>query len=110
MLEAVIAEYEAAPGLPLHLNPRVERWINEFRTTRRDEFQNLLDRRGEGGRIDNGTVVMAGGRIQAIGGPDTPIPEGAVRIDGRGRWVTPGIIDTHSHIMIVATPPMIDGM
>ena len=46
MLEAVIAEYEAAPGLPLHLNSRVERWINEFRTTRRDEFQGLLDRRG----------------------------------------------------------------
>ena len=46
MLEAVIAEYEAAPGLPLHLNARVERWINEFRTTRRDEFQSLLDRRG----------------------------------------------------------------
>lgn len=46
MLEAVIAEYEAAPGLPLHLNARVERWINEFKTTRKDEFQGLLDRRG----------------------------------------------------------------
>jgi imidazolonepropionase-like amidohydrolase len=53
---------------------------------------------GEGGRIDNGTVVMAEGRIQAIGGPDTPIPEGATRIDGRGRWVTPGVIDAHSHL------------
>lgn len=53
---------------------------------------------GEGGRIDNGTVVLAEGRIQAIGGPDTPIPEGAVRIDGRGRWVTPGVIDVHSHL------------
>ncbi len=45
---------------------------------------------GEGGRIENGTVVLADGRIQAVGGPDTPIPEGATRIDGRGRWVTPG--------------------
>jgi imidazolonepropionase-like amidohydrolase len=53
---------------------------------------------GEGGRIENGTVVMAGGRIQAVGGPDTPIPDGAVRIDGRGRWVTPGVIDVHSHL------------
>lgn len=53
---------------------------------------------GEGGRIENGTVVLVDGRIQAVGGPDTPIPEGATRIDGRGRWVTPGVIDVHSHL------------
>jgi len=53
---------------------------------------------GEGGRIENGTVVMVDGRIQAVGGADTPIPEGATRIDGRGRWVTPGVIDVHSHL------------
>src|SRR5687768_1191494 len=53
---------------------------------------------GEGGRIDNGTIVLAEGRIQALGGPDTPIPEGATRIDGAGRWVTPGVIDIHSHL------------
>jgi len=53
---------------------------------------------GEGGRIDNGTIVLADGRIQAIGGADTPIPEGATRVDGSGRWVTPGVIDVHSHL------------
>ena len=53
---------------------------------------------GEGARIDNGTVVMAEGRIVAVGGPDTPIPEGAQRVDGAGLWVTPGIIDVHSHL------------
>ena len=53
---------------------------------------------GEGGRIENGTIVFAEGRIQAIGGPETAIPDGAVRIDGAGRWVTPGVIDTHSHL------------
>ncbi|HST35557.1 MAG TPA: hypothetical protein VLK25_02860, partial [Allosphingosinicella sp.] len=53
---------------------------------------------GEGGRIENGTVVLVNGRIQAVGGADTPIPEGATRIDGRGRWVTPGVIDVHSHL------------
>jgi imidazolonepropionase-like amidohydrolase len=53
---------------------------------------------GEGGRIENGTVVLADGKVQAVGGPDTAIPEGATRIDGAGRWVTPGIIDIHSHL------------
>jgi imidazolonepropionase-like amidohydrolase len=53
---------------------------------------------GEGARIENGTVVLLDGRVQAIGGADTPIPEGATRVDGAGRWVTPGIIDIHSHL------------
>ena len=42
------------------------------------------------GGSTNGTVVIADGRIQAVGGPDTPIPAGATRIDGHGKWVTPG--------------------
>ena len=46
MLEAVIAEYERSPGLPLQLNSQVEHWIDEFHTTRRDEFQSLLHRSG----------------------------------------------------------------
>jgi imidazolonepropionase-like amidohydrolase len=53
---------------------------------------------GEGGRIDNGTIVLADGVVQAIGGPDTAIPAGATRIDGIGKWVTPGVIDIHSHL------------
>ncbi len=53
---------------------------------------------GDGGRIDNGTIVLVDGRVAAVGGADTPIPEGATRIDGNGRWVTPGIIDVHSHL------------
>jgi hypothetical protein len=32
---------------------------------------------GEGGRIDGGTVILADGVIQAVGGPDTPVPAGA---------------------------------
>jgi imidazolonepropionase-like amidohydrolase len=53
---------------------------------------------GEGGRIENGTVVLSGGKVQAVGGSDTAIPDGATRIDGAGKWVTPGIIDIHSHL------------
>ena len=32
---------------------------------------------GEGGRIDNGTVVLADGVVQAVGGSDVPSPDGA---------------------------------
>src|SRR3954464_14329208 len=53
---------------------------------------------GEGRRIDNGVVILADGVVRAVGGPDTAIPEGATRIDGHGLWVTPGVIDIHSHL------------
>jgi imidazolonepropionase-like amidohydrolase len=53
---------------------------------------------GEGGQIDNGTIVLADGVIQAVGGADTPVPAGAFEVDGHGKWVTPGIIDVHSHL------------
>jgi imidazolonepropionase-like amidohydrolase len=53
---------------------------------------------GEGGRIDGGTLVLADGVVQAVGGIDTPVPEGAFIIDAAGKYVTPGIIDVHSHL------------
>ncbi|HMC90972.1 MAG TPA: amidohydrolase [Allosphingosinicella sp.] len=53
---------------------------------------------GEGRRIDNGVVILADGVVRAVGGADTAIPEGAARIDARGKWVTPGVIDIHSHL------------
>jgi len=53
---------------------------------------------GEGGRIEDGTVVLADGVIEGVGGPETPSPSGAYEVDGRGKFVTPGIIDVHSHL------------
>jgi hypothetical protein len=38
---------------------------------------------GEGGRIENGTIVLLNGRVQAVGGADTPIPDGATRVGRR---------------------------
>jgi imidazolonepropionase-like amidohydrolase len=53
---------------------------------------------GEGRQINDGTVVIADGAIQAVGGPGLASPAGAVEIDGTGKFVTPGIIDVHSHL------------
>jgi len=53
---------------------------------------------GEGGRIERGVVFMSGGKITSVGGPDTPIPANVTVIDGTGKWVTPGVIDIHSHL------------
>ena len=46
-LEAIsVSEAPSVAGLPLHVNPRVERWLEAFRTTRRPELDRLLARRG----------------------------------------------------------------
>jgi imidazolonepropionase-like amidohydrolase len=50
------------------------------------------------GTIQNGTVVLRDGRIAAVGGAGTDIPPGAEIVEARGRFVSPGIIDAHSHI------------
>nr|WP_205631896.1 amidohydrolase [Paraurantiacibacter namhicola] len=53
---------------------------------------------GAGGQIDNGTVLFADGKVVGVGGADLAIPDGYLRIDGTGKYVTPGIIDIHSHL------------
>lgn len=53
----------------------------------------------DAGKIENGTIVFQNGRIVAVGpASDVRVPAGAQTIDGTGKFVTPGIIDAHSHI------------
>ncbi|HWJ56459.1 MAG TPA: hypothetical protein VNR90_09565, partial [Vicinamibacterales bacterium] len=40
--------------------------------------------------IENGTVVIDGGRITAVGAT-VPLPVGARVVDAKGKWVTPGL-------------------
>jgi imidazolonepropionase-like amidohydrolase len=59
----------------------------------------LID--GTGRRpLANATIVINGDRI-ARAGPahDTPAPDGAEIIDGRGRFVIPGLTDMHVHVL-----------
>ena len=59
---------------------------------------------GEGGRIENGVALFKDGKIVSVGDARTDIPEGTTIIDGSGKWVTPGIIDIHSHLGDYPTP------
>ena len=57
-----------------------------------------------GQQIDNGVVFMSGGKITAVGGPSTPIPADVAVIDAKGKWITPGVIDVHSHLGVYSSP------
>ncbi|QTC90487.1 amidohydrolase [Brevundimonas goettingensis] len=59
---------------------------------------------GTGQKIENGVVLMADGKVQAVGGADLAVPAGYTVIDARGRWVTPGVIDVHSHLGVYPSP------
>jgi imidazolonepropionase-like amidohydrolase len=52
----------------------------------------------DGDPIEGGTVVLAGGRIAAVGGPGLDVPPGARVVDARGQWVLPGFLDAHTHL------------
>lgn len=59
---------------------------------------------GAGQKIEGGVVVITDGRIAAVGGANTPVPAGHKVVDARGRYVTPGIIDIHSHLGVYPSP------
>ncbi|MGH9458171.1 MAG: amidohydrolase family protein [Thermoanaerobaculia bacterium] len=55
---------------------------------------------GPQGTIENGTVVIEGNQIAAVG-RDVAIPAGARRIDARGRIVTPGLFNSLTRLGVV---------
>lgn len=49
--------------------------------------------------LRNATVVVRNGRIAAVGpAASTPVPADARRIDGRGMFLMPGLVDMHAHL------------
>ena len=52
--------------------------------------------------VEGGSILLVDGRIKAIAkaGEAIEAPEGAVVIDGAGLYVSPGIIDCHSHMAV----------
>ncbi|NQD38816.1 amidohydrolase [Permianibacter sp. IMCC34836] len=60
---------------------------------------------GNGQQLDNASVLLQDGKIVAVGS-DVKAPDGADIIDASGKWVTPGIIDVHSHLGVYPSPAL----
>jgi imidazolonepropionase-like amidohydrolase len=58
---------------------------------------------GTGERIDGGDVLLVDGKIASVG-RGIAAPEGAAVVQVQGKWVTPGLIDVHSHIGVYPSP------
>ncbi|MEA2564071.1 MAG: hypothetical protein QOH06_5575 [Acidobacteriota bacterium] len=58
-----------------------------------------------GDRIERGSILLQDGRVSMVGGSgNIQAPAGATVVDATGKWVTPGIIDAHSHLGVYASP------
>ncbi len=64
---------------------------------------------GTGEELADATLLLRDGRIEAVKA-GLAAPAGYTVIDGRGKWVTPGIIDAHSHLGASGSPsvPAVD--
>lgn len=57
---------------------------------------------GTGERLDDTDVLMVAGKINQIG-KNLAVSDVAI-VDARGKWLTPGIIDVHSHLGVYPSP------
>jgi imidazolonepropionase-like amidohydrolase len=57
---------------------------------------------GSGERLEDASLLLSGGKIVFVGKGE--VPAGVTTIDAKGRWVTPGLIDVHSHLGVYASP------
>jgi len=94
----VIAQAAGQSALPdpfpstYHPMPSVDTFI---------EHATILD--GVGHRLENASLLLRDRKVAAIGTGLT-VPPGVTVIDAKGRWVTPGLVDVHSHIGDFPTP------
>lgn len=103
--DAAAAQAAGAPSAPEPPLPGVLRFpAGEYgRTSLPEQPQAVIVRgatvwtQGPQGRVSNADVLIERGRIKAVG-QGLKAPSTATVIDGTGLHVTPGIIDSHSHI------------
>ena len=65
-------------------------------------FRNATILTGDGQRLDNTDLYIEAGRVGWIGEGETA-PETLV-VDASDRWITPGLIDVHSHLGVYPSP------
>jgi imidazolonepropionase-like amidohydrolase len=95
----------AGPGAGAVSTPNADPFPSTYRAapSRPTLIRNVTIMTAAGPSIQNGSIVLLDGKIVGIG-TNLLAPPDAVVIDGAGKFVTPGIIDTHSHLGVYPAP------
>ena len=66
-------------------------------------FRNASIYDGEGNELNNTDLIIKDGKVVAMG-VDLPSSADLIEVDASGKWITPGIIDIHSHMGVYPAP------
>ncbi len=91
---AMASADEARVPLPFAADPYPSTYQPAPRTDVLIRGATVLD--GLGHRFDDADLLLRDGRVAAVGS-GLAAPAGTQVLDAKGRWVTPGVIDIHSH-------------
>src|SRR5689334_12287656 len=94
-----------APGLGAVSAPNADPFPSTYvvPTSRATLIRNVTILTAAGPTIRDGSILLRDGKIAAVG-TSVSAPGDAEVIDGRGKYLTPGIIDDHSHMGVYAAP------
>ncbi len=101
----VTATVRPALGAGATSRPNADPFLSTYApfASRATVIRNVNIYTGAGPLIRNGSILLEDGKIAAVGAAVTA-PANAVIIDGEGKYVTPGLIDTHSHLGVYPAP------
>jgi imidazolonepropionase-like amidohydrolase len=93
------------PGAGALSTPNADPFPSTYRPfpSRPTVIRNATIMTAAGPTLRNAAILMRDGKIVAVGAT-VDAPADAAVIDGAGKYVTPGIIDTHSHLGVYAAP------
>ena len=95
----------SAPGLGGVSTPNADPFPSTYRAfpSRTTLIRNATIMTASGPTITGGSLLLRDGKIAAVGA-NVSAPSDAVVVDGTGKYVTPGLVDTHSHLGVYSAP------
>ena len=97
--------HKTPPGMGAVALPNADPFPSTYKAfpSKTTLIKNVTILTAAGPRIVGGSVLLSGGKIAAVG-MNVAAPADAVVIDGTGKFVTPGLVDTHSHLGVYSAP------
>ncbi|MGX5202512.1 amidohydrolase [Aliikangiella sp. IMCC44632] len=98
-------EEKEEPKTPIEVEKPKPVFVSTYQPLESQDFliTNATILIGNGERVNNGSLWIKGGKVEAVG-VNLAAPEGISQIDVKGKWITPGLIDVHSHLGVYPSP------